>query len=184
MLIPVDRDATISACGRYRIRLVRRWGPGPLLLVVMFNPSLADASVDDPTITLLMHIAQHNGYGGFVVFNLCPLRSSSMPAAFEMLDRAQVDGDVDLRKVLWDNLGALVQELESEDVKAALLAWGAMGWRAGSWYDVVMQELRMRADRRPVFHLGKCANGHPKHPMARGKHKVPKDAKLIPWRFE
>jgi DNA (cytosine-5)-methyltransferase 1 len=43
----------------------------------MFNPSTADSSIDDPTITLLCHVAAHNGYGGIVVVNGIPLRSSA-----------------------------------------------------------------------------------------------------------
>jgi hypothetical protein len=64
---------------------------------------------------------------------------------------------------------------------AVLLAWGAMGGYAGDWYTTVMQEIQERRSAKSIFHLGKCANGHPKHPLARGKHKVPKDAPLIPW---
>lgn len=35
-------------------------------------------------------------------------------------------------------------------------------------------------ERRRLRHAEKA--GHPKHPLARGKHKVPKNAPLIPWR--
>jgi hypothetical protein len=33
----------------------------------------------------------------------------------------------------------------------------------------------------PLYCLGKTKAGHPKHPMARGKHKVFKDTPLVLW---
>lgn len=172
-------DASLSDCGRYRFTLVRQWDERPMLVVCMLNPSRADHKQDDPTITLLCQIASHNGYGGVLVVNLCPLRSSQPADAFAMLDAAQVDGDVELRRILWQNLRII--EVEIQCAGALLIAWGANGGRAGDWYSVTMQTVREHRPRVPIFHLGKCANGHPKHPLARGKHKVPKDAPLIPW---
>lgn len=177
----IDSDATISDCGQYRTRLLRRWAEGPLLLVVMFNPSTADASVNDPTITLLMHIASHNGYGGIVVVNLTPLRSSTPKPAITMLQGAQCtpSADLDARRILWDNVAVIAEEMDK--ATGVLLAWGAMGGYAGDWCTTVLQEIRERRPAKPIFRLSVCANGHPKHPMARGKHKVPKDASLLPW---
>ena len=57
-------DAILSACGRYRYLLSRRWGDGPELGVVMLNPSTANASQDDPTIRRLYGFAEaHTTYG-------------------------------------------------------------------------------------------------------------------------
>lgn len=182
MLTGTIKSATLSACGAYRSTLTRSWDASkPVLLVIMFNPSDADDKIDDPTITLVCHIAAHNGYGGFVVVNLCPLRSSQPKPAIAMLQRAQCepDADLDARKVLWANVNTIATELDKAG--AVLLAWGAMGSHAGDWYKVVMQELRERRPAKTIYRLGVCANGHPKHPMARGKHKVPKDAPLIEW---
>lgn len=89
-----------------------------------------------------------------------------------------MDGDPALRAVLWKNVDVILHELEAAG--AVLAAWGAMGYRAGAWLETVLQELRVHAQGK-LLHLGTCANGHPKHPLARGKHKVPKDASLLPW---
>lgn len=35
------------------------------------------------------------------------------------------------------------------------------------------------SDGVPLYRLGKPACGYPKHPLARGKYKVPRDAKLV-----
>ena len=51
--------ARISACGRYRWWLERRWHRGqPMLLFIGLNPSRADGLRDDPTLRRLQGFAQ------------------------------------------------------------------------------------------------------------------------------
>ncbi len=78
----VTKEAVISDCGRYRYRLTRRWGDGPLLSFIMLNPSTADAEVDDPTIRRCMGFARRDGYGGIVVGNLYAFRTTKPKALF------------------------------------------------------------------------------------------------------
>jgi hypothetical protein len=180
MLTGTKKTAKLSDCGAYRFLLTRTWDDRPVLLVVMFNPSTADHEVDDPTIILLCHIAAHNGYGGIVVCNGIPLRSSTPDAAIEMT-RWDVSRDWHARDRLHQNLGILVGEVERAG--AVLLAWGALAGRTDCWFENVLDEVRdALPDGVPLYCLGKTKAGHPMHPMARGKHKVPKDAKLVPWR--
>lgn len=176
----MKRGATISPCKAYRFKLWRTWDDRPVLLVVMFNPSTADANVDDPTISLLCHIAAHNGFGGVQVVNAIPLRSPTPAAAIEMTqwDRCS---DWHARDRLQQNLAIIQAEVERAG--AVLLAWGALGERCSDWMDQVREEIEAALpDGVPLYCLGKTAGGHPKHPMARGKHKVPKDAALLSWR--
>lgn len=176
----LSSDAKLSPCGTYRWTLTRQWDNRPVLLVVMFNPSTADASVDDPTITLLCQVASHNGYGGIVVVNLIPLRSPTPDVAARMTqwDKSR---DWEARDRLQDNLCVIRTEVARAG--AILLAWGALGERCDDWTCQVLDTIEEeRADGTPLYCLGKTAGGHPKHPMARGKHKVPRDAALIPWR--
>src|SRR3546814_12883118 len=83
----MERTAELSTCGRFRWTLTRDWpGFGRLTsrgLVVMLNPSTADARVDDPPIRRLIDWHQRWGFGGFTVVNLLPLRS---PAPVDVLD--------------------------------------------------------------------------------------------------
>lgn len=172
--------AHISHCARYRWTLERTWDTRPALLVVLFNPSKADDSVDDQTITLLCHIAAHNGFGGIVVVNGIPLRSSKPGPAVEMT-RWDVVGEWSDRDRLQDNL-AVIQR-EAERAGAVLLAWGALANQCPAWFDRVQEAIReVLPAASELYCLGKTAGGYPKHPMARGKHKVPKDAPLLPWR--
>lgn len=173
------RDARISACGRYRFTLERKWDDRPIVLACMFNPSDADHLIDDPTITLLMQIASHNGFGGLIVVNAIPLRSSTPGAAIAMTRWGKTREWAD-RDCLQENLGVIVAE--TGKAGAVLLAWGALGAHCADWMSIVRDEIVGELpDGVPLYCLGKTAGGHPKHPMARGKHKVPKDAKFVLW---
>lgn len=73
----MECSAVISPCGLYRYELRRTWDDTlPKVAVCMLNPSKADATVTDPTITKLIGFARRWGYGGFVVVNLYAWRST------------------------------------------------------------------------------------------------------------
>lgn len=46
------------------------------LFVIGLNPSTADESSPDPTMQFTMRIAEYNGYDGFIMLNLYPLRAT------------------------------------------------------------------------------------------------------------
>ena len=48
-----------------------------VLIVIGFNPSTADKDKKDPTMGSVLYHAENNGYDGFVMLNLYPLRSTS-----------------------------------------------------------------------------------------------------------
>ncbi len=172
--------AQISDCGRYRWTLTRKWDERPVLLVVMFNPSTADAKQDDATIALLCHVAAHNSYGGIVVVNGIPLRSSNPDAAVDMVNTWEERRDWHDRDILMRNI-AIVQEKTAE-AAAVLLAWGNLADRCSPWFDHVLEQItESLASETPICCLGRTVKGYPKHPMARGKHKVHKDEKLQLW---
>ena len=176
------RAATISPCGKYRVDLTRTWDDRPVLVVCLFNPSNADHQIDDPTVTLLCHIASFNGFGGIKVVNGIPLRSSTPKPALQMLEWHKTSEWYD-RDRLQQNL-AHIQTLVAT-AGAVLLAWGALAGQteaAANWFEFVREEIENELpEGTPVYCLGKTKGGYPKHPMARGKHKVPKDAPLILW---
>ncbi|MDB5813514.1 MAG: hypothetical protein JWN23_631 [Rhodocyclales bacterium] len=177
----MKRSAQLSTCGTYRFTLTREWDERPKLLVCMFNPSTADAEVDDPTISLVCHIASHNGYGGIAVVNAIPLRCSVPQPAIEMVMTWDKRQDWHARDRLQENLSVINDQ--AGKCGAVLIAWGALGERCGFWMDTVLEEIECGLPEGVhVFCLGKTKAGYPKHPLARGKHRVPKDQQLIPWR--
>ena len=69
--------AVISSCNRYRFQLWRIWDTRlPKVLWIMHNPSIADASNDDPTIRRITQFTKDWGYGGLYVGNMFPYRST------------------------------------------------------------------------------------------------------------
>ncbi len=78
MKMPTDirRNATVSACGKYRYRLWREWAGGPRLLFVMLNPSTADDVEDDATIRRCYGFASRAGFGSLEVVNLYAYRAT------------------------------------------------------------------------------------------------------------
>lgn len=178
----VKKTAKISRCGRYRYNLVREWDDRPMLVVCMFNPSTADHETDDPTISLLSNIASFNGYGGIIVVNGIPLRSSTPEPALKMLEWDKSQDWYD-RDRLQENLSIVIDQIQRAG--AVLLAWGALAWKTQSsadWFDHIRGEIECALPEGcQIYCLGKTRAGLPLHPLARGKLKVPKTARLISW---
>lgn len=71
------RGAEFSDCRTYRYALWRIWDEKlPLVMCIGLNPSNANESKNDPTITHLTKAIQRLGYGGFYMMNLFAFVSS------------------------------------------------------------------------------------------------------------
>lgn len=160
------KSAWLSDCGVYRYSLNRTWDTAlPVLMVVMVNPSTADADIDDPTILTLIARARLWGFGGIRVVNLFSLRSSTPgvlaknPNAFGPLNA--------------DALTHVLQFAERNDAWI-LAAWGNNCMvDGGRTRDMFMLDAKGRGVELRC--LGTTLAGHPKHPLARGVHRVPMD---------
>lgn len=147
------KRATLSACGAYRYRLTRYWGPGPLLPFVMLNPSTADHEVDDPTIRRCMGFANREGLGGIVVANLYAFRATR-PEALKQANDPVGPGNRDA-------LAAIAAEATANDLPI-VCAWGATGSLFGTDRAAVEQFWRSGV-RLACF--GVTAHGAPRHPL-------------------
>lgn len=66
-----NSGAEFSSCGKYRYKLWRIWDESlPKVMCIGLNPSTANATKPDPTITNLIKILSKLGYGGFYMMNL------------------------------------------------------------------------------------------------------------------
>lgn len=163
LLAGATRDAAISECGLFRYWLLRHWGPGPLLLFVMLNPSTADALVDDATIRRCAAFAAAHGYGGFYVVNLYAYRATR-PAD---LKRAGYpvgpENDVHFQRVM-----ALCTNV--------CVAWGA---NAAGLSRPAEALRHIRAAGHQPLCLAKTGGGHPQHPLY-----LPSTCTLQPYTLE
>ena len=162
----VIRTANVSADGRYRYRLGRRWGSGPTLPWIMLNPSAADDAGDDPTTRRVISFSRSWGYGACVVVNLFAFRCADPD---QLTVAADPIGRRNARSV-----GAAIDEAASTGADRIVVGWGVHGHR---WLTVdsdVARRLRRSVARaaerwteralRPVT-LGATTGGAPRHPL-------------------
>lgn len=160
--------AVLSPDQRHRYWLWRRWDRSkPFLVVAMFNPSTANAQIDDPTISRLCKWAKRWGYGGVLVINIYSLRSP---------DPAIIRDDP--RRAFGDAQPAAIGQalaLASEQGTPLLVAWGNLASPADT--RIILDA----AEDLDLICLGTTKDGRPKHPMARGQHRVPDEIEPMPW---
>lgn len=156
-------SAIISDCGLYRYRLERE-GPGEgRTVVIMVNPSTADADSDDATIRKLKGFGARNQWGWIMVGNLFAYRATDVRELAKADDPVGPENDRYLR--------AMMMRCER-----LIFAWGKN--------DKVPKGLRDRwrtvLQRMPHWlepHcLGIGMDGHPRHPLM-----LAYDTPLLPW---
>ena len=124
-----------------------------MLVIIMLNPSKANATEDDHTIRWWIRYARENGYGGIVVVNLFAFRAT-MPA-----DMKRADDPVGP-----DNNRAIVSAIK-EAAKGGgkvIVAWGVHG----EFQDrdrAVLKLIRATYGKAPLC-LGVTVGGFPMHP--------------------
>lgn len=163
-----------------RIELVRRWGPGPKACIIGHNPSDAAEDRDDPTSRWWLEWCRAFGFGSYTAVNLYPFCSPSPADCYRVVD--EIDrGDWSARDALhFVNLPAVVEAAKAAD--QVFVCWGAIA-RDPNWIEHVIEEIQFGYAPWPdLWCWGTNADGSPKHPMARGKHRIPKDQVPIIWR--
>lgn len=154
------RTAIIDDSGLYRYRLGREWDPlfPKRCCFIMLNPSIADASVDDPTIRRCIGFAKAWGFGSLGVLNLFAYRSTDPKAIRLVADPVGPENDKYIAREIRDDACGLV-----------VAAWGNGG--------MIHNRARAVVERfgKMMLCLGKTEVGHPRHPLY-----VPAKAKLVP----
>jgi hypothetical protein len=146
----LERDAVLSDCGTYRYLLRRAWDHSkPRAMIVMLNPSTADAEIDDPTIRSCLRLLRAIGYGSFEVVNLFGLRCTNPDALANSVNPVGPRNDTMIE--------AAVMRCD-----VGICAWGAhpiAGNRSGAVLNLI------RAHRPATYCLGKTKAGAPRHPL-------------------
>jgi hypothetical protein len=142
------KDAIIE--GEYRYVLWRRWGPPPVLVWVMLNPSTADWELDDPTIKKCIALAKLWGFGGIAVVNLFAFRSTDPKKLKRTKDPVGPKNDYYVSDTCHRH-------------KDVVVAWGRNG---DDFPERVASVLQVIKDSGAVAtYLGKTKSGQPKHPL-------------------
>ena len=151
----MKNTAKLSECRKYRFALWRTWDDSkPYVMFVGLNPSTADETTDDPTLTRCMNYAKSWGFGGVCMANLFAYRAtapSDMKSAIDPVGPKNNDwlkklaNDAGLVLAAWGNDGSYLGR--SEQVKEFLpnmfcLKLNKSGEPAHPLYQ--------KADRKPV----------------------------------
>lgn len=162
---PLEQNAVISDCGKYRYVLTRQVGPGARTATfVMLNPSTADAAQDDPTIRRCSGFARQWDCGRLVVLNLFAFRATDPKDLKRASDPVGPDNEAWFRRQM--------QSLPAETRGPVVCGWGVHGDHLGQ--DQVALGWLDDLGITPVA-LGLTSYGFPKHPLY-----VPYSAELVP----
>lgn len=139
--------AIFSDCKTFRYQLWRRWNLSrPMILIIGLNPSRANETYNDPTITRVINFARDMGYGGLFFGNLYAFRTPHPRELIENLDIA-IGKENNFHLKL---MGGQSQKI--------VFAWG-------SWKFISVRS----AEVKKLFHEAWCfginKDGNPKHPL-------------------
>ncbi len=139
--------ATFSKDRKYRYVLTRSWDDQlPVLVYVLLNPSTADETINDPTISRCIDIAKFNGSGSIKVMNLFAFRATDPSDLKKESAPVGPDNDQFLRQEIGD--------------LPVVVAWG----NHGSFLDRSQAVLSLLSDKN-LLCVAKNASGEPKHPL-------------------
>lgn len=142
----------------YRYSLTRRWADGPAMLFIALNPSTADETANDPTVTRMMGFARRERYSALTVANLFAFRATDPREMFAASDPVGPEND------------AWLQRLAAEH-ELRVAAWGAHGNHRMRDLDVSRRGLL-----GDLHCLARTKDGHPGHPLY-----LPTGAPLERW---
>jgi len=146
----LENDAVISEDGLYRYLLRRTWDFGkPRALLVMLNPSTADARSDDATIRSCVRLLSGLGYGSMEVVNVFAFRATNPD---ELLTASDPVGP--------RNADVMAAAINRCDI--VIFAWGAHSMAEGRGPLILST---VRSYRPMAFCFGKTKHGAPKHPL-------------------
>lgn len=169
----VQGSAVFSDDGRFRWRLDRWWANGLRVLICGCNPSKAGATENDPTIIHTIKLIRTLGYPGFTMVNWSPYIATNPQDLREWREQSSESVQVEPKNVGY--VGRL-----ANSSAASVVAWGNLVPLIPST-DFMLYALSC-GGRVPLMCFGTTKGGAPKHPMARGKHRIDPGTELEVWR--
>ena len=164
---PPLAGATISLCGKYRYVLWRKLkSSGKRILWICLNPSVADATIDDPSLNRMISFSKRMDAAEVFVCNLFAYRT---PFPKDLHKAAKRSFDV-VGPCNYDHILEQVWKCTT-----CVAGWGAGGSFQEQGRNVFN---KIRKWHKPVMCLGKTKHGHPRHPLY-----VSGNAPLIPFEY-
>lgn len=157
----------------YRYFLSRQWGQLPPLIVIMLNPSTADAFKNDPTVQLIENLAKSMGFGGYIVLNVAAYRATE-PA--DMLKQKDPIGQHNLDVISWTVRAVINRWVITP---AILLAYGNNVDKLPNGKQHVLSIIDTCKDIGNLLCLEITKRNHPRHPLYFDTSKVPQ--RYLPW---
>lgn len=158
-------SAIISECGRYRYRLERHGLSGAGAVAwIMVNPSVANATEDDPTIRKVIGFTERLGGGWAIVGNKFAYRATDVRELRSCADPKGPENDAHLAQIM-------------QDAATVIVAWGPLAKLPPNlrkrWTTVRMIATRLGVS---LWCYGTAQDGHPRHPLM-----LAYDTPLVPW---
>ena len=144
--VDVETSADFSPCRTYRYALWRTWDKTePCVLFLGLNPSTADETENDPTITRCIDFAKQWGFGGLCMANLFAFRAT------QPKDLKQAKAPVGDANDKW------LSKLH-RDAGLVVAAWGNHGKH-------MARSEKIRQEFSNLYYLKLNASGEPSHPL-------------------
>lgn len=158
----------------YRYYLARQWDQtiAPLV-VIMLNPSTADAFKNDPTVQLIENLARYLNYGGYVVLNVAAYRATDPK---DMLKQKDPIGKHN-RTVIFTAIRQIIHRWNEKP--SILLAYGNNIEKIPNGVAFVESLIEDCNDLGTLLYLELTKRNHPRHPLYFDTSKRPQ--RYLPW---
>ncbi|MDO8810563.1 MAG: DUF1643 domain-containing protein [Gallionella sp.] len=126
------------------------------LFTIGLNPSTATKEKSDPTVARVQKVAKNNGFDGFVMLNLYPVRATDYRTLPTVVDQTAFS----------ENLNRIEAAIAAEKTSLVWAAWGESILYHKFFVEACV-ELFARLKKHEVRwqHFGDMtASGHPRHP--------------------
>lgn len=166
----LKRDASYFS-HNMRSSLTREWDADlPCALLIGHNPSFGNGFMDDPSILRMITLTKAGGFGRFILMNIIPLVSPVPRDAWEWAKTKAAD--------VWLQANRVAIRDQAQLASKIIVCFGAICQDVEFAIDLLED---IKGKHEHFWCWGTNADGSPRHPMARGRHRIPDNQELVIW---